>query len=91
MIELADKVIALGVGEHDDIGDYVVTGTWDSDGESCIAEVFVHDWRVAGALLERMSCVQISQACKQSDGLFYHGWLKDPHKIIVVCVEILTS
>lgn len=51
--ELADKIVALGVGELDDIGDYVVTGTWDSDGEPCIDEVFVRDWRVAGALMEK--------------------------------------
>ncbi len=51
--ELAEKAVTLGVGAKDDVGDYVVTGTWYADGEPCIAERFVRDWRVAGALMEK--------------------------------------
>lgn len=50
---------------------------------------FVNDWRVAGALLEKMPCMAISAACQQSDDMRYHGWLKDPRTVIEKCVEWL--
>ena len=47
--ELADKVVALGVGEF--------TGEWycaPDDYHPLIVEQFVRDWRVAGALIEKV-------------------------------------
>ena len=55
--ELADKVLALGVGwqdkyplSSDSVGFYQTPGD-ESDG--LCAELFVRDWRVAGACLQR--------------------------------------
>ena len=83
--ELADSVIALGVGNntHDlyAIGAYHVIG--------CTASDFVRDWRVAGALIER---------CKDDSGNYWFGVLWDqaaieftdeplPRAIIEACME----
>lgn len=90
---LADRVVALGVGRSDHSGRAINRGDFyyigDSDSGGYCAELFVHLWEVAGALLEKMTCMGISELCKKGDGLRYHGWLKDPHKIILVCVEAL--
>ncbi|KKL60019.1 hypothetical protein LCGC14_2209490 [marine sediment metagenome] len=77
-IELADRVIALiPSGRKASHRLYWIENV-------CIgyAERFVRDWRVAGTCLERMSCMQISELCEKSDGLLYHGWLKDPRAIM---------
>ena len=56
--ELADKVVALGVGYPPDTPD----GCWTIEAETAIAhgwqymdtDQFVRDWRVAGALMEKI-------------------------------------
>ena len=52
--ELADKIVALGVGKHQHFAEGRDKGDWygyDSTGDT--ATYFVHDWRVAGALMEK--------------------------------------
>lgn len=53
------------------------------------ADMFVRDPRVAMAMLQKMSCLQISAQCKQSDGQSYHGWLKRPRAIVEAAVKAL--
>jgi len=54
--ELADKVVALGVGKFEG-GRYWVhdeSCDWDQWDGPVSADIFVHDWRVAGALMEKV-------------------------------------
>ena len=58
--ELADKIVALGVGERSvTLGDgetrYIVGGLRPALSEY----YFVRDWRVAGALMERVDSIRI--------------------------------
>lgn len=91
---LAYKVASLGVGKlygptETQSGGYAVPRDGTEKLYVYSAEQFVRDPRVAMALLSKMSCMQISEACKQSDGLLYHGWLKRPRAIVEKCVEVL--
>ncbi len=55
--ELADKVVALGVGQYDQ-DDKFTPYFWSDhryDGTKMAAELFIRDWRVAGALMERIT------------------------------------
>ncbi len=57
--ELADKIVALGVGYRSGphaYGIFLAEGTSERIGEP---ELFVRDWRVAGALMERCAAVDI--------------------------------
>ena len=85
-MNLADRIVAH-VGGHCGSHLYIIAGEgWQA---KLSASDFERDWRVAGALMEKMTCVGISELCQKSDGLRYHGWLKDPHAIILACVEWL--
>ena len=60
--ELADKVVALGVGQkdpHQKILPYLAPDSteWDED------ELFVRDWRVAGAMMEKLSVHLATSDC----------------------------
>lgn len=55
--ELADRVVALGVGQQCGKGFYLLPESWDYsaiEGNECDAELFVNDPRVAMALMERV-------------------------------------
>ena len=51
--ELADKVVALGVGNLIAVGNYQIGET-----TGLYADQFVRDWRVAGALMEKCLSVE---------------------------------
>lgn len=91
--ELADKVIALGVGNntHDlyAFGAYHVIG--------CTFTDFVRDWQVAGALMEKCDDVEIGSLSGDSwavicnDQSSTQAWNKSlPRAIIEACVEALS-
>ena len=60
--ELADKVVSLGVGKYGTNAFWVVDPTcaWDQLDGPMSSELFVRDWRVAGALLERCQLASIT-------------------------------
>jgi len=70
--ELADRVVELGVGEHnqyrvDDDDSFFIPNTLPSKS----AVDFVRDWRVAGALMEKAEAVYLEalvQDCLESVG-----------------------
>ena len=90
--ELADRIVALGVGNHQHFSDGRDKGDWygfDCTGDT--AEYFVRDWRVAGALMEK---------CKYTHGGYWFGVVWDqaglthtdeslPRAICEACVEAL--
>lgn len=101
--ELADAVVALGVGqkdEHQKILPY--QAPMDIDGQWSEANEFVRDWRVAGALMEKTKDhILIYESCDQ----WHVGWDLDqdgcpvcevhneplPRAIIEACVEALNG
>jgi len=71
--ELADKVVALGVGYADRGGpgfmdDYTLGGI----GNELNADEFVRDWRVAGALMEK--CIAMDVEYMEIDSGYGRGW-----------------
>ena len=93
--ELAQLAVGFGVGLYliTDQKHSMLPGPeqhFEIDCCSMTDSEFVRDWRVSGACLERMTCIQISSLCRTADGLFYHAWLKDPRAIIeAACSEAL--
>lgn len=98
--ELADKIVALGVGHRIDMEPPHSGTAWvlfDDDIAFLTAESFVHDWRVVGALMEK--CAEIGaelhgkrwkvQAWNRKDGFGENKSL--PRAIIEACVEALTN
>lgn len=104
MIELADKIIALGVGHKN--GSFYGLGL-----PLDLAPVFVHDWRVAGALLElcvgKPDWMLIQVDRKVSSTVTHRCWIERTHSgtetenwhardeslplaIIKACVEVLS-
>ena len=92
--ELADRVVALGVGSTDPI----VTGLYwlnEPDGEH--AGLFVRDWRVAGALMEKCLSVEYITVSRTGEysAVARTGNTADavntslPRAIIEACVEAL--
>jgi hypothetical protein len=68
--QLADAVIALDIGSHQHFSDGRDKGNWygyDSTGDS--ADVFVRDWRVAGALMEK--CVREADGLRAVIGVYH--------------------
>lgn len=58
--ELADKVVALGVGWSEVLNGttlYALDSPPSFEGKGMAAEQFVRDWRVAGALIEKCPIV----------------------------------
>ncbi len=84
--ELADKVVALGVAR------YIDGGYWLISADSTIAyptHQFLSDWRVAGALMEKMrGKLEAMIACDQIDYLRKDASL--PREIIEACVQRLS-
>ena len=97
--ELADRIVALGVGEH--CGDWYGIMAWDTALEAEIldphdADRFVRDWRVAGALMEELSdskgtigLVDLFTAGPMYRLWGYHSSL--PRAICEACVEALEA
>jgi len=85
--ELANTIVEFGVGNIHDLSNG--SKCYEIENNHMPAKEFVRDWRVAGAMMEKMSCLAISAACKKSDGLLYHGWLKDPRAINEACAKAL--
>ena len=77
--ELADRVVALGVGSAGD-GDVYWLDPDGSDPQSMWPNDFVRDWRVAGALMEKMDPVDLQQ-------YFTHTYMLKikPRAIIEAC------
>ena len=93
--QLADRVVALGVG-YDGYKFYM--------GESLISsKYFVHDWRVAGALSEKVDGVEYAKLTDgrwqclicPPDGTFMRdSWSENeslPRAIIEACVDALEN
>jgi len=84
--ELADKVVALGVGECTDSGYYMIP---DCGITGYGEHIFVRDWRVAGALMEKCPSSNYLQSVL-FDALYEHDERDSlPRAIIEACVEAL--
>jgi hypothetical protein len=95
--ELADKVVALGVGRLcPDRGFQFRT-----EDLSGVPQEFVRDWRVAGALMEK--CVDINVSYRHGDHIIWNAAVTStqrgraygeseslPRAIIEACVEALS-
>lgn len=97
--ELADKVVALGVGEYVcDVHDTRIYSLYDDNGRGdCTGafieyeqDEFVRNWRVAGALMEKLvergQYVDIFNCWKH---LAHSAKKSLPRAIIEACVEAL--
>ena len=88
--ELADRIVALGVGSRIDMEPphsghaYHIEST-PTDWLILSDEFFVRDWRVAGALLEKVydAYATLREVVEPYDG-------GDPRAISEACVEALT-
>jgi hypothetical protein len=90
--ELADRVVALGVGWAETDG--IFPTYYYPPGERwqyLSSDEFTSDWRIAGALMEMVSPIDICKRIgadrwnKDDD----YDWLQDPTAIIQACVEAL--
>ena len=103
--KLADKVVALGVGGQDKyplsmdgVGFYQTPGD-ESDG--LCAELFVRDWRVAGALMEKCQKMYVEYIGEPEQTVYVRAennrtwdWPAGenlPRLIIEACVEALSD
>ena len=103
--ELADKVVALGVGYTSEDGYYALNKEmYDDLHQSYLlsAEEFTSDWRVAGALMEKVSCVGLAVLVNMSEWQAMAFPPDDceafevinesaPRAIIEACVEALSG
>lgn len=99
--ELADKVVALGVGKKHDVTagrnrDRIETiYTLPNHGINGGApKKFVRDWRVAGALLEMLAAKRetLIEIQRRTFPFFLPvSMFSDPRAIIEACVEALTK
>ncbi len=83
----------------DAIFDLLDTNIWDWDesmntwcelhGHAAYAEIFVRDWRVAGACLEKMTDFDIAERMHANYFMIDNDykWLKDPRAICMAFVE----
>jgi hypothetical protein len=98
--ELADKVVALGVVSHSGMWGFRLGPEggpmWD------LSEDVVRDWRVAGALMEMVSCVELAVLVNMSEWQAMAFPPDDceafevinesaPRAIIEACVEALSG
>jgi len=88
--ELADKVVALGVGQkdsHQKALPYLAPDStqWDED------ELFVRDWRVAGALMEKCRglMMKLPSVIGKADRICLDPDESLPRAIIEACAEAL--
>ena len=87
--ELADAVVVLLDGPYI-LDDGRVH--WPCSGNVSV-KIFVRDWRVAGALMEKMAekYRSLSKKDRRSFPIMFHiEMLCDPHAVIEACVEVLT-
>ena len=96
--ELADKVVALGVAKRfPDEGDWWIYSLNDIGPNGQIAKLFIRDWRVAWALMEKCSGVNTvrrdgkwkSYAVKNFGVALTAGNDSMPRAIIEACCEAL--
>ena len=80
---LADAVVALGIGNHWNFGDMPIRYRFVDTDENMYASDFVRDWRVAGALMEK--CWD-DHSAKIKLAIGYCQQI-NPRTIIEVCVE----
>ena len=94
--ELADKVVALGIGRQDSVSiscEGVGFYCFDEWSEGMVSELFVRDWCVAGALMEECQyadidlCTDGRWRAKVHDSSVANPSL--PRAIIEACVEAL--
>jgi len=101
--ELADRIVALGVGEvgaKHRIGAYGIFDGWEWSWN--MEYHFVRDWRVSGALMERCDAGEVliwqQKYTKATDVWIVETEIQDadarneslPRAIIEACVEALT-
>ena len=92
--ELADAVVALGVITRDAFR-HNMYSLQSTDGQFVgvryEAKEIVRDWRVAGALMEKMSTSDIchSIGADRWNVDDDYEWLQDPRAVIEACVEAL--
>ena len=95
--ELADTVVALGVGRQgtaisaDGVGFYYTpTDENTHEEEGLYSKLFVRDWRVAGALMEKMSGANCRHIINNIS-LISKNKGQLPRAIIEACVEALSE
>jgi len=69
--ELADRVVALGIGGYAKLTE-ADTEPYDFYGDFQSADQFVRDWRVAGALMEK--CIGMAIEPLEIDSGYGRGW-----------------
>ena len=97
--ELADAVVALGVGAKSGEYCYSLEGIPHCGITGYPVYSFVRDWRVAGKMIEKVDAVyvealfgggcfqvQVMMDCESTD---WHEDLSTPRAIIEACVEVL--
>jgi hypothetical protein len=91
--ELADAVVALGVG-----GQEAKSLNFYYAGQGFTAADFVRDWRVAGALMEKVDAVYVealtngrwqAQAHNNAELTSWYVYITPARAIIEACVEAL--
>ena len=99
---LADAVVALGVGAVDPKGEYEMWTRCRHEADYLCIDEFVRDWRVAGALMEKMP---LADTCLSKENKWIVGCYRInspydkkrfvrineslPRAIIEACVECL--
>lgn len=93
MEKLADKIVALGIGKHCGKGFYLLPESWDYsavEGNECMAELFVRDWQVTGALMEKVKQISVEAWCKLLKRLMHEFDSRElPRAINEACCEVL--
>lgn len=90
--ELADRIVALGVARTEGTQYFMLKGQPHTHNT---AEQFVRDWRVAGALLSKLSAAEKAGKIKETDiqrifsDLVWQSKFDDPRAINEACVEAL--
>ncbi len=90
--EIADRIVALGVGwTEPGWTKFQVPTDVHAPDEFVTADLFVTDWRVAGACLQKMMpsdiCHRIgADRWNKNDD---YDWLQDPFAIVLACLEAL--
>ena len=96
--KLADKVVALGVGGMFGDGAYFsFENSIANDDQWVIAELFVRDWRVAGALMEKVdkfcagTCKECILVSVNNNETMEFETESLPRAITEACVEALSD
>ncbi len=89
--ELADAVVALGVGACNSMNEEIYQPPSDVIGIAYTAEQFVTDWRVAGALMEKCDDVRCLHNVMRELSFEEHAHHPLPRAIVLACLEALES